>query len=67
MKNYYKRFGRKMNITKEGNEVYTDLENLALTKEELVDKLIALAHDTHHNELFGELVREELLKFDRQR
>ena len=48
------------------NEVYTDLEDMARlwTKEELIDKLIFLAHEHGNDMELGKKVRQELIKYD---
>jgi hypothetical protein len=58
-----------MNITNEGNETYQDLEDehRLWNKDELIDKLIFLAHEIGNDFLLGEAVRKELIKFDKRR
>jgi len=48
------------------NEVYTDAEDehRIWSKEELIDKLIFLAHEHGNDMTLGAMVRRELLKWD---
>ena len=48
------------------NEIYTDLEDdfRIWSKEELIDKLIFLAHEHGNDMELGKKVRQELIKWD---